>query len=237
MPPPARRLRPCCFECPPCLVCFVVSSGVRFHGVLLRCISSAVCALRAGRSAPCARCSGTVPAAPRAARCASGSSSCCTAHWANPHDCHCFPQSPSPLLVSSLIRSFLEPSAPPRPAAEPAKAHAHAPMTPHAPRRALLAARDHAAQTTASQAPPSPLRRSFTTVNYKARARPCFHQAGRRRILPFWPAHHQPDHHLRARHEDEQPHPAHGHHARWHAHVRLPRRRMRGLRHAHRRQL
>ena len=40
---------------------------------------SARCA-RAGRSAPCARCSGTVPAAPRAARCASGSSSCCTAH-------------------------------------------------------------------------------------------------------------------------------------------------------------
>jgi len=51
---------------------------------------SARCA-RAGRSAPCARCSGTVPAAPRAARCASGSSSCCTAHWASPHDCHCFP--------------------------------------------------------------------------------------------------------------------------------------------------
>jgi len=52
---------------------------------------SARCA-RAGRSAPCARCSGTVPAAPRAARCASGSSSCCTAHRASPHDCHCFPQ-------------------------------------------------------------------------------------------------------------------------------------------------
>jgi len=52
---------------------------------------SARCA-RAGRSAPCARCSGTVPAAPRAARCASGSSSCCTAHWASPHDCHWFPQ-------------------------------------------------------------------------------------------------------------------------------------------------
>jgi len=45
---------------------------------------SARCA-RAGCSAPCARCSGTVPAAPRAARCASGSSSCCTAHWASPH--------------------------------------------------------------------------------------------------------------------------------------------------------
>jgi len=28
----------------------------------------------------------------RAARCASGSSSCCTAHWASPRDCHCFPQ-------------------------------------------------------------------------------------------------------------------------------------------------
>jgi len=55
-----------CFECPPCLVCFVVSIGVRFLNlkapkhkvppqtptrtalalVLLRCISSAVCALR-----------------------------------------------------------------------------------------------------------------------------------------------------------------------------------------------
>ena len=91
MPPPARRWRPCCFECPPCLVCFVLSSGVRFR-VLLRCISSAVCALRAGRSAPCARCSGTVPAAPRTARCASGSSSCCTAHRASPHDYHCLPQ-------------------------------------------------------------------------------------------------------------------------------------------------
>jgi len=54
---------------------------------------SARCA-RAGRSAPCARCSGTVPAAPRAARCVPGSSSCCTAHRASPHDCHChcFPQ-------------------------------------------------------------------------------------------------------------------------------------------------
>jgi len=85
-------------------------SGVRFL-VLLRCISSAVYALHtrwpqrapcarcsgtvpAGRSAPCARCSGTVPAAPRAARCASGSSSFCTAHWASPHDCHCFPHRP-----------------------------------------------------------------------------------------------------------------------------------------------
>jgi len=45
VPPLARRWRPCCFECPPCLVCFVVSIGVRFL-VLLRCISSAVCALR-----------------------------------------------------------------------------------------------------------------------------------------------------------------------------------------------
>ena len=75
---PARRWRP--FGTPARLVwCFVVCfvvlmSGVRFPGIFSPCFSvaspllSARCA-RAGRSrsAPCARCSGTVPAAPRAA--------------------------------------------------------------------------------------------------------------------------------------------------------------------------
>ena len=91
VPPPARRWRPCCFGCPPGLVfgvfrrverrslsgsspCFSVASP----------LLSARCA-RAGRSAPCARCSGTVPPPNRALRlrapAALHPAAPCTAHW------------------------------------------------------------------------------------------------------------------------------------------------------------
>jgi hypothetical protein len=63
--PPRRPSR---FGCPPRLVFRrVVFDGARFASLLLHllCCPSALCPR--GRSAPCARCSGTVPAAPRAA--------------------------------------------------------------------------------------------------------------------------------------------------------------------------
>ena len=54
MPPSARRWRPCCFGCPPCLVCFVISQRPR--AFLLSCVVlSASCAEPArapGRSPP-----------------------------------------------------------------------------------------------------------------------------------------------------------------------------------------
>ena len=69
VPPAARRWRPCCFGCPPCLVCFVISQ--RRRAFLLSCVVlSASCAEPArapGRSPPRARRSGTDPAQLRAA--------------------------------------------------------------------------------------------------------------------------------------------------------------------------
>jgi len=68
------------------LVCFVVSINIRFLVRLL----SAVCALRTRWPQRALR--PLLWDRPRrAARCASGSFSCCTAHRASPHDCHCFP--------------------------------------------------------------------------------------------------------------------------------------------------
>ena len=109
MPPLARRWRPGCFGCPPSLV-FGFSSCVSscqaafafwFFSLLLRCglTRSARCA-RAGRSAPCTRCSGTVPAAPR--RCVppavppddaprTGTVWECPTLAVRTIDCHCFP--------------------------------------------------------------------------------------------------------------------------------------------------
>jgi len=96
--------------CPPCL-CFVVSSSVRFLGLLLafvlHLLLSARCA-RAGRSAPSARCSGTVPAAPRAALpaappAASRTGTVSVPHTCSAHDCHCFPHDLS-LFIHAAIR-------------------------------------------------------------------------------------------------------------------------------------
>jgi len=66
------------------------------------------------------------------------------------------------LVGDTTIPRTLRPTPPPN-----LPKHMLTRLTPRAPHRVLLVARDHAAQTTASQAPPSPLRRSFITVNYK----------------------------------------------------------------------
>jgi len=79
----------------------------RDEGRSLSCCSPLhlLCCLRAAHALAAARALGPLlwDRPRRAARCASGSSSCCTAHWVSPHDCHCFPQQANlpPRLESS----------------------------------------------------------------------------------------------------------------------------------------